>query len=148
MCNCNCNEIKITNLINTASGIVLVPARQITNANLMNTGVYRLIIACGLKATGSQPVSIQTASGNVPLLCKFANPIFPNQLRTRKVYCIGFGNKNTTPYPLGQFVVFNNLDCCACGSTSSTPVAAASTFEDVTTESNVESKEVTKANNK
>lgn len=124
MCNC-CNEIKITSLINTASGIVLVPARQIVNANLMNTGLYRLIIACGLKATGSQPVSIQTASGNVPLLDKFANPIFPNQLRTRKAYCIGFGNKNTTPYPLGQFVVFNDL-CCSCDSTSTNVTASVS----------------------
>lgn len=129
MYNC-CNEIKITSLINTTTGIVLVPARQIINANLMNTGKYRLIIACGLKATGSQPVSIQTASGNIPLLDKFANPIFPNQLRTRKAYCIGFGNRNTTPYPLGQFVLFDNL-CCACSSSTitSSTTSAVSTKE-------------------
>lgn len=130
---CNCNEIKITSLISTASGIVLVPARQIVNANLMNTGIYRLIIACGLKATGSQPVSIQTVSGNVPLLDKFANPIFPNQLRTRKAYCIGFGNRNTTPYPLGQFVVFNDL-CCACGTSGTTSTVRTATASETTTE--------------
>lgn len=122
MCNC-CNEIKITGITTTATGVVLIPARTIINTNLMNTGKYKLIIACGLKSTNSLPIFIQTQSGNVPLLCKFANPVFSNQLRTRKAYCIGFGNRNTTPYPLGQFVVFNDL-CCACSTGTVTTVSA------------------------
>ena len=110
---CNCNDIYITSISTTATAVVLIPNRAITTANLANTDKYNLIIACGLKATDSLPVFIQTSGGNIPLLCKFANPVFSNQLRTRYRYCIGFGNQNTTPYPLGQFVVFNNL-CCAC----------------------------------
>ena len=113
---CNCNRIYITSLTTTDTGVVLIPSRQIQQTNLTNTGKYELIIACGLKATNSLPVFIQTSAGNIPLLDKFANPVFSNQLRTRYKYCIGYGNKNTN-YTLGQFIVFNNL-CASCGSSS------------------------------
>ena len=119
---CNCNTIFITNLTTNATGVVLIPNRQITQTNLTNAFKYSLIIACGLKATDSLPVFIQTSAGNVPLLDKFANPVFSNQLRTRTKYCVGYGNRNTTVYPLGQFVVFNNL-CCSCGTSSATRTA-------------------------
>lgn len=121
---CNCNRICITSLTTTDTGVVLIPSRQIQQTNLTNTGKYELIIACGLKATNSLPVFIQTSAGNVPLLDKYANPVFSNQLRTRYKYCIGYGNKNTN-YTLGQFVVFNNL-CASCGSISS-PVVSSTT---------------------
>ena len=85
---------------------------------LTNDFKYGLIVACGLKATNSLPVFIQTSAGNVPLLDKFANPVFSNQLKTRTKYCIGYGNQNTN-YTLGQFIVFNNL-CCSCGSVVAT----------------------------
>lgn len=112
---CVCNTIYITSLTTTDTGVVLVPNRVITATNLANTDKYELIIACGLKATNSLPLFIQTSAGNIPVLCKFANPVYSNQLQTRYRYCIGFGNQNTTPYPLGQFVVMNNL-CAACPS--------------------------------
>ena len=70
----------------------------------------------------SLPIFIQTSAGNIPLLDKFANPVFSNQLRTRYKYCLGYGNKNTN-YTLGQFVVFNNL-CASCGSISSSVVSS------------------------
>ena len=114
---CNCNTIFITSLT-TTTGVVLIPNRQITQTNLTNAFKYNLIIACGLKATDSLPVFIQTSAGNVPLLDKFANPVFSNQLKTRTKYCIGYGNQNSN-YPLGQFVVMNNL-CCSCGTASAT----------------------------
>lgn len=113
---CNCNRIYITSLTTTSTGVVLIPSRQIQQINLTNTGKYELIIACGLKATNSLPIFIQTSAGNIPLLDKFANPVFSNQLRTRYKYCLGYGNENTN-YTLGQFVVFNNL-CVSCGSSS------------------------------
>ena len=116
---CNCNTIFITSLTTNATGVVLIPNRQITQTNLTNGLKYSLIIACGLKATDSLPVFIQTSAGNVPLLDKFTNPVFSNQLRTRTKYCVGYGNQNTTVYSLGQFVVFNNL-CCSCGTSSTT----------------------------
>lgn len=111
-----CNNIFISSISTTDTGVVLIPNRQITQTNLSNTGKYDLIIACGLKATDSLPVYIQTSAGNVPVLDKFANTVFSNQLKTRIKYCVGYGNENTS-FTLGQFVVVNNL-CCPC--TSST----------------------------
>lgn len=114
---CNCNTIYITSLTTTSTGVVLIPNRTITQTNLANTFNYNLVIACGLKATNSLPVFIQTSDGNIPLLDKYANPVYSNQLRTRTRYCIGYGNTNTN-YTLGQFIVRNNL-CCACSSVTS-----------------------------
>lgn len=114
---CNCNTIYITSLTTTSTGVVLIPNRTITQTNLANTFNYNLVIACGLKATNSLPVFIQTSAGNVPLLDKYANPVYSNQLKTRTRYCVGYGNTNTN-YTLGQFIVKNNL-CCACSSVSS-----------------------------
>lgn len=114
---CNCNTIYITSLTTTSTGVVLNPNRTITQTNLANTFNYNLVIACGLKATNSLPVFIQTSAGNIPLLDKYANPVYSNQLRTRTRYCIGYGNTNTN-YTLGQFIVRNNL-CCACSSVTS-----------------------------
>lgn len=113
---CNCNTIYITSLTTTSTGVVLIPNRTITQTNLANTFNYNLVIACGLKATNSLPVFIQTNAGNVPLLDKYANPVYSNQLKTRTRYCVGYGNINTN-YTLGQFIVKNNL-CCACSSVS------------------------------
>ena len=117
----NCNTIYITSLTTTDTGVILIPNRQITQTNLTNAFKYNLIIACGLKATNSLPVFIQTSAGNVPVLDKFANPVYSNQLRTRYKYCVGYGNKNTN-YTLGQFIVMNNL--CSASGTSTTSVAA------------------------
>lgn len=121
----NCNTIYITSLTTTDTGVILIPNRQITQANLTNAFKYNLIIACGLKATNSLPVFIQTSAGNIPVLDKFANPVFSNQLRTRYKYCVGYGNKNTN-YTLGQFTVLNNL-CGAYTAGSATSVAATET---------------------
>lgn len=115
-----CNRIFISSLTTTDTGVVLIPNRQITHSNLTNGGKYELIIACGLKATNSLPIFIQTSSGNVPLLDKYANPIFSNQLKTRTKYCIGYGNENTN-YTLGQFINYSNL-CASCGTISSVSV--------------------------
>ena len=118
MCNCNnCNTIYITSLTTTSTSIVLKPNRTITQTNLANTFNYNLVIACGLKATNSLPVFVETSDGDVPLLDKYANPVYSNQLKTRTRYCVGYGNTNTN-YTLGQFIVKNNL-CCSCSSVSS-----------------------------
>lgn len=106
-----CNNIFITSLTTTDTGVILIPNRQIIQTNLGNRCKYDLIIACGLKATNNLPVFIQTSAGNVPLLDKYANIVYSNQLNSRMKYCVGYGNQNTN-YTLGQFVVFNNL-CCS-----------------------------------
>jgi hypothetical protein len=125
MRNCNCNTIVVSSATTTSTGVVLIPNRTITFANLTNTGKYELVIACGVRATASLPVFIQTSSGNVPVLCKFGNQVYSNQLRKRYRYCIGYGNKNSS-YTLGQFVVFNSLDC-ACPTTTASVTNAVET---------------------
>lgn len=125
-----CNTIYITSLTTTDTGVILIPNRQITQTNLSNSCKYGLIIGCGLKATNSLPVFIQTSAGNVPLLDKYGNIVYSNQLKTRTKYCIGYGNGNATVYPLGQFVVFNNL-CYSCGTSATTTNAVAVASEEI-----------------
>ncbi len=120
---CN-NTIRITKITTTSTGVILIPARTITQTNLTDTGKYNLIIGCGLKATASLPVFIQTSVGNVPVLTRFGNVVYANQLRTRYRYVIGYGNNNTTPYPLGQFILLNKLCCCACPSATTVTQSA------------------------
>lgn len=103
------NDILITKIEQSATAVVLVPSRVVKKDNLQNLGDYRLRLACGLKATDALQVFIQTDSGNVPILCKYGNMVFSNQLKTRKYYNIGYGNTNTD-YANGQFVIFN----CIC----------------------------------
>lgn len=113
--NCNCNTITVSSATTTSTGVVLIPNRTITFDNLENLCKYNLIIACGVKATASLPVFIQTSTGNIPVLCKYGNQVYSNQLKKRYRYCIGYGNKNSA-YTFGQFVVFNSL-YCACPTT-------------------------------
>ena len=109
MCN---NIIFCSNIEQTDSEIILIPNREIKN--LTNANCYRIVIACNLKATENLPVSIQTTLGTIPVLCKYGNTIYANQLRTRYNYAIGYGNKNEN-YRLGQFIIFN---CVAPKSTT------------------------------
>lgn len=132
MNNCNCKPIKtiyISNITTTATGVILIPSTTITAIKLVDLNKYRLIIACNLRATSNLPIYIQTAIGNVPLLCKFAgNNVFPDQLRKRYCYTVVYGNNSTLSTP-GQFVVQN----CLCptrgrGTTgSTTPVTVSTT---------------------
>nr|DAG78629.1 MAG TPA: hypothetical protein [Caudoviricetes sp.] len=122
--NCNCrNTIVVSSATTTSTGVVLIPNRPITQTNLTNLGRYYLIIACGVKATASLPVYIQTSAGNIPVLCKFGNQVYSNQVRKRYRYSIGYGDENTS-YTLGQFVIFNSLDC-ACPTNGSVVTTSA-----------------------
>ena len=143
--NCNCTPIKtifISSITTTDTGVILVPSTTITAQKLVDLNKYKLIIACNLKATSNLPVYIQTAIGNIPLLCKFAgNNIFPDQLRNRYCYTVVYGNNSALSTP-GQFVLQN----CVCptkgrgttGSTGATvtPTTQASTIETVSVETN------------
>ena len=143
--NCNCTPIKtifISSITTTATGVILIPSTTITSQKLVDLNKYKLIIACNLKATSNLPVYIQTAIGNIPLLCKYAgNNIFPDQLRSRRCYTVVYGNNSVLSTP-GQFVLQN----CVCptkgrgttGSTgaTNTPTTQASTIETVSVETN------------
>ena len=72
------------------------------------TGNYRLIIACNVEATSNLPVYIQTTLGNIPVLCRYSNILYANQLKKRTMYRIGYGNENTN-YTLGQFTIQCNV---------------------------------------
>lgn len=121
-----CNDtIFITKITTTATGVVLIPNRTVLKNNLGNRCKYNLIIACGLNASASLPVFIQTDQGNIPVLDKYANIVYSNQLKNRTRYCVGYGNDNVAVYELGQFVIFNRL-CAGYSSTVTTAAALAS----------------------
>ena len=87
---------------------VLVPNRTVKKANLGDRCTYYVIVGCGLKMSKSLPLFIKTDEGAVPILDKFGNRVFSNQLRNRYRYCIGYGNNNDL-YEKGQFILYNPL---------------------------------------
>ena len=103
----DCNTIICSNLTTGTDNVVLIPNQTIKN--LSNTTIYRLVIACNIPdATANYPVFIQVGDINVPVLCKYGNEVYANQLNRRVNYPIGFGNENSN-YTDGQFVI---LSCC------------------------------------
>ena len=100
------NTMCISNVTTTGTGVILVPNQEVKN--LTNATCYRLIIACNVEATANEPVFIQTALGNVPVLCRFGNTLYANQLRKRTMYRIGYGNANDN-YTEGQFTMQCNV---------------------------------------
>lgn len=99
-----CNDTIICSSLTTGTdNVVLIPNRTIKN--LVNTGNYRLIIACNIpEPTANNPVFIQIGENNIPLLCKYGNELLANQLNKRVNYPLGYGNQNTN-YTNGQFVI-------------------------------------------
>ena len=103
----NCNTIICSNITTDTDEVVLIPNTPIKT--LVNTGNYRLIIACNIpEATANYPVAIQVGDNNIPVLCKYGNEILANQLNRRVNYPIGYGSENTG-YVNGQFVI---QSCC------------------------------------
>lgn len=102
----NCNTIYVSTVNTTDTTVVLVPNQEVKN--LTNATCYRLIIACNVEATANNPVFIQTALGQIPVLCRFANTLYANQLKKRTMYRIGYGNTNDN-YTLGQFTIQSNV---------------------------------------
>ena len=104
MCN---NTIVCSSLTTGTDNVVLIPNQEIKT--LVNTGNYRLILACNIPApTSNFPVAIQVGANEIPVLCKYGNQVLANQLNKRVNYPIGFGNQNSG-YTNGQFVI---LSCC------------------------------------
>ena len=101
------NTIICSNLTTGTNDVVLIPNQTIKT--LVNTGNYRLIIACNIpEATANYPIFIQVGENNIPVLCKYGNQILANQLNRRVNYPIGYGNENEG-YVNGQFVI---QSCC------------------------------------
>lgn len=101
------NTMYISSVETTGTGVILIPNREVKN--LTNATCYRMIIACNVEATSNLPIFIQTAIGNIPVLCKFANTLYANQLNKRTMYKIGYGNANDN-YTLGQFTIQCNVN--------------------------------------
>lgn len=105
---CNCNTIVCSNITTESNAVVLVPNTPIKNVE--NTGNYRLILACNIPSpTSNLPVQIQVGKNNIPVLCKYGNTLYANQLNKRVNYPIGYGNSNAN-YENGQFVILS----CNC----------------------------------
>lgn len=124
------NTIYCNSATTTATTIVLTPNREVKN--LSNTGCYGLVICCNAVATSNLPVFIDTAVGQIPVLCKFGNTIYANQLKKRVRYSIGYGNGNSN-YTAGQFVVFNKVCPRSEITTTGTDTSENGTGNDITT---------------
>ena len=109
------NTMFISNVETTGTGVILIPNREVKT--LVNATCYKLIIACNVEATSNLPVFIQTTLGNIPVLCRFANTLYANQLKKRTMYRIGYGNANDN-YELGQFTMQSNV----CAKSETAPV--------------------------
>ena len=102
----NNNTMYISSVTTTGTGVILIPNREVKN--LVNTTCYRLIIACNVEATSNLPVFIQTAIGNIPIICEYGNTVYSSQLRKRTMYRVGYGNANDN-YTEGQFVMHSSV---------------------------------------
>ena len=100
------NTMYISSAVPTATSIVLVPNREVKV--LTNATCYRMIIACNVEATSNLPVFIRTALGDIPVLCRFSNTLYANQIKKRTMYRIGYGDANDN-YALGQFTMQSNV---------------------------------------
>ena len=100
------NTMFISSVETTETSVILIPNQEVKN--LTNATCYRMIIACNVEATENLPVFIQTSIGNVPVLCRYANTLYANQLNKRTMYRIGYGNANDN-YDIGQFTIQCNV---------------------------------------
>lgn len=107
--------IYISSATQTDTGVVLIPNQVVKN--LVNANCYNIIIACNVNATENLPIYIQTSLGNIPVLCKYGNTLYANQINKRMMYKIGYGNGNTN-YADGQFVILSNV--CPRGAIATT----------------------------
>lgn len=97
----------ISGVTTTEDGVILIPSQEVKN--LTNANCYKIIIACNVEASSNLPVFIQTALGNIPVLCRYSNTLYANQLKKRMMYRIGYGNANEN-YTLGQFTMQSNVN--------------------------------------
>ena len=111
-----CNTMVISSANTTGTGVILIPNQEVKT--LTNATCYKLIIACNVEATANLPVYIQTALGNIPVLCRFSDTFYANQLNKRTMYRIGYGNANEN-YTLGQFT----MQCNVCPKAETTAAA-------------------------
>lgn len=111
------DTIFITKFEEKSCDILLKPNRTIKRENLGDRCKYFLIIGCGLRTSKNLPLFVETDDGNIPLLDKYGDIVYANQLSTRKRYCLGYGNNNNS-YNVGQFIVYDNL-CLASPSSQS-----------------------------
>lgn len=124
-----CNTILISKIFNDGDVIELFPNRIIKNENLGDLCKYNLIIGCGLQCEESLPVVLITENAKIPILNKFGNEVYYNQIkRNRYAFCLGYGDNNTL-YPDGQFVIFNNL--CLPSPTNSAFMAKKQTSKNI-----------------
>lgn len=100
------NTMFISSVETTSTGVILIPNQEVKN--LTNATCYKIIIACNVEATSNLPVFIQTALGNIPVLCRFSNTLYANQIKKRTMYRIGYGNANDN-YTIGQFTMQSNV---------------------------------------
>lgn len=107
---CNCCET-----INRVSSITASTTELVLNFNpalgAVNEQKFTFVVCTAIPAT-TTPVPVQlTLNGNpVPLWNRYGNPIYSNELRTRKVYRGYYGGEGTP-----HVIAANVPNCCCCG---------------------------------
>lgn len=107
MCNCNKLIHKVTSATTDGTNVILSFSTPI---NVVDTQPFSFVICTSLPSTTApQQVFITVNGTNVPLLNAFANAVYSNEIRKRKLY-IGYFGSQTTPH-----IIAHNLGKCICG---------------------------------
>lgn len=106
---CNCCEIinKVTTITASTTELVLGFTPDL---GAVNEQKFNFVVCTAIPSTPT-PVPVQlTLNGNpVPLWNKYGNPVYSNELRTRKVYRGYYGSEGTA------HVIAHNTPChCGC----------------------------------
>lgn len=104
MCNCKCILHKVQTASAGETNIVLSFSTPLS-AN--NKDPFNFVICTSLPSTATPvPVLITVNGTNVPLLNKFGNPVYSNEVRKRTPYYGFFGSQSTA------HVISHNMGCC------------------------------------
>lgn len=103
---CNCNIHKVTTVTVDGNSMIL---NFNTGVSANNKDKFNFVICTIIPSTATPvPVLITVNGANIPLLNKFGNPVYSNELRKRKLYLGYFGSQDT------PHVISCNIGCCLC----------------------------------
>jgi hypothetical protein len=107
MCNCQNSFHRVNSITAGTSNITLSFTTPLT---VVNREIFNFVICTSLPSTTAPlPVLISVNGSTVPLLNKYGNPVYSNELRNRKPYYGYFGSQSTA------HVISYSIGDCNCG---------------------------------
>lgn len=101
--NCNCKFYKVQSATVDGNSLILSFANPVT-AN--DKDKFSFVICTVIPSTATPvPVLVTVNGANIPLLNKFGNPVFSNEIRNRKLY-VGYYGSQATPH-----IIIHNIGC-------------------------------------